>query len=123
LALDEVYLIAAECKARGTDVDAAGELLNTLLAKRYRKGSFTPLRSMDASELLKLILEERRKELVFRGVRWSDLRRLNIDDQLAITVYRTVKGDELQLLPNSPKYLFPIPDQEIQVNKLIQNPR
>jgi hypothetical protein len=123
LALDEVYLIAAECKARRADVDGAKNLLNILLAKRYRKDSFMPLGSMDSLELLRLILEERRKELVFRGVRWGDLRRLNMENQFVTTVYRVVRGDELQLLPNNPKYLFPVPDQEIQVNKLIQNPR
>lgn len=123
LALDEVYLIAAECKARRADVDGARSLLNTLLVKRYRKDSFTPLEGLDTSELLKLILEERRKELVFRGTRWSDLRRLNLEGRFSEILYRKIEGQEMELSLDSPKYLFPIPDQEIQVNNLVQNPR
>src|SRR5690606_21517713 len=41
LAWDEVLLIKAECAARLGDVESAEQLLNELLQKRYRSGTFT----------------------------------------------------------------------------------
>jgi tetratricopeptide (TPR) repeat protein len=123
LATDEVYLIRAEAFARTNRVSEALKDLNLLLDKRYQAGTFTPIAITDAKQVLKLILAERRKELPGRGTRWTDLRRLNQDSQFAVTLKRNIGGKEYTLLPNSLRYLFPIPDNEINTSGIAQNPR
>jgi hypothetical protein len=122
LATDELYLVKAECLARRTQVPQAMSLLNTLLVKRYKTNTFVALTANTSAEALALIYKERRKELVFRGARWSDLRRLN-KEGANITLTRTVNGITYTLLPNSPRYAMPIPGDEIAVSGIQQNIR
>jgi starch-binding outer membrane protein, SusD/RagB family len=122
-AVDEMYLLRAECYARaGKSNEAMGDL-NTLLEKRWIQGAFIPLQASSATEALHLILKERRKELVFRGLRWNDLRRLNTEPSLAITLSRVLNGKTYTLPPNDSRYAFPIPDDEILLSGIEQNKR
>ncbi len=123
LATDEVYLIRAECYARMGKKNEALEDLNTLMVTRWKKGYFQPFTAPDADAALQLILNERRKQLLFQGIRWSDLRRLNKDPRFAKTLIRKVNGVEYTLLPNHPKYVFPYPFDEIVYSGIEQNPR
>lgn len=123
VATDEIYLIRAECRARRNDVAGAMADLNTLLVTRWRTGTFVPFATANANESLTLILKERRKELIRRGLRWGDLKRLNLEAGRETTLYRTVNGQNYTLLPNSPRYVFPIPDYVIAFNGFQQNPR
>lgn len=123
LATDEVYLNRAESRARLGDVYGAMEDLNKLLIKRYSTGNFTPLRVANQRETLDVVLLERRKELVFRGLRWGDLRRLNQDADRAETLRRIIGDTEYRLSPHSPNYAFPIPINEVLMNNLFQNER
>lgn len=124
LTTDEVYLIKAECNARLGNVAAAMEQLNTLLATRWRTSTFVPFVATDVSNALSIILAERRKELIFRGLRWSDLRRLNEDPGFAKTLTRKMLGITYELQPLSQKYTYPIPDDVIGFNpSMPQNPR
>jgi len=113
LAVDEMYLARAECYARLGDMKNSLADLNTLLAKRWDSNSYKPILIEDSEELLFRIIEERRKELIARGVRWSDLKRLNQDPRFSKTLKRIVNGTEFVLNPNDPKYMLPIPDSEI----------
>lgn len=122
LATDEVYLIKAECAARRNDVAAAMDLLNQMLIKRYAANSFAPLTAGSAADALNLVLLERRKELVWRALRWDDLKRLN-KEGAGITLQRVVNGQAYKLEPGSPRYVFPIPDNEINLSGIQQNPR
>jgi len=123
VAVDEVYLIRSECRARNNDVQGALEDLNALLITRWKKGTFVPLTASSQKEVLKLILDERRKELIARGLRWGDLRRLNNDPEYVVTLSRIVDGKTYILSPNDPKYVFPIPDNEILLSGIEQNDR
>jgi len=124
LATDELYLIRAECLARAGSKDAALNDLNTLLQTRWRNTvSYTPVAAVDANDALSKILVERRKELIFRCLRWSDLRRLNKEPQFAVTLTRTIAGTTYTLPPNSPLYVLPIPKTAILLGGLPQNPR
>ena len=123
LANNEMYLIAAESAVRNGEVNKSLTLLNTLLETRWITGTFVPFESSDEQKVLELILEERRKELIFRGIRWSDLRRLNRDPRFAKPIQRNVEGESIALEANSPNYLLPIPPLEIQVSGIAQNPR
>lgn len=123
LALDEVYMIAAESLIRTNKAPEGIELLNNLLVKRWVTGSFTPLQSTDSSAALVLVLKERRKELVMRNLRWMDLKRLNMEPENQVHISRTIKGITEKLEPGDPRYSFPIPLRSIQMSGLTQNPR
>ncbi|WP_028295701.1 RagB/SusD family nutrient uptake outer membrane protein [Olivibacter sitiensis] len=106
---DEIYLTKAECLARDSNINEAIQVLNTFLEKRWLKGSFTQVAATSSNEALAIILEERRKQLLFRGHRWMDIKRLNKEDA-NISLVRTLK-DEIYTLPaNSPRFALPLPD-------------
>jgi hypothetical protein len=123
LATDEMYLTRAECYARTGNIDAAMNDLDSLMIKRMATGAFTPYTAVDVNDALQQILQERRKELLYRGLRWTDLRRLNKDASTATTLTRTVGGTIYTLSPNSPRYVYYIPPAVINFNKpnILQN--
>lgn len=123
IASDEVYLISAESQARTGDINGALAALNTLLLKRYKTGSFIPVTATSAEDALLKILNERRKELVFRGTRWFDLRRLNKDPRFAKTLTRKINGQFFTLAPNDPRYTEYIPPDVIALSGMEQNNR
>lgn len=123
LAIDELYLIRAECYARKGNIPLAMKDLNTLLEKRWKKGKFFPISAANQADALKAILRERRKELISRGLRWTDLRRLNKDPSLAVTLKRFINGQTYTLPPNDKRYVLSIPENEIQGSRIEQNPR
>jgi hypothetical protein len=122
--VDDVYLLRAECNARNGDAAAALADLDTLLSYRWRKGKFQPftLTNTRTSQVLSLVLEHRRKETLFREGRWEDLRRLNQDAATADTLYRTIDHQTFVLYPGDARYTWLIPQAEIDLGKLPQNP-
>jgi len=123
LATDEIYLIRAECYARAGNTNAALADLNNLLITRWNTNTFVPFTAASADEALSIILTERRKELCYRGIRWSDLRRLNQEPRFAMTLTKKTNGQLNTLAPNDPRYVLPIPDNVIQLTGMPQNPR
>lgn len=123
LATDELYLTKAECLARNNQVKEAMNMLNNLLIRRYEQGYFTPFKAVDAKEALHIILDERRKELLMRDLRWMDLKRLNTDPSTAQTLQRKIGTENYVLSPGSPRYALPIPDFVIDITGMQQNPR
>lgn len=119
LATDEVYLIRAECRARLGQTTAALSDLNTLLQNRWVAGTFTPITAPSSTAALDSILLERRKELAFRGLRWTDLRRLNKEGRTT-TLTRILGSTTYQLQPNDPKYTLPIPPDVLSYNPTMQ---
>jgi starch-binding outer membrane protein, SusD/RagB family len=123
IASDEVYLIKAEAKARMGNTNEAMEYVNTLLQKRWRNGTFVPLTATTGVEALQLVLKERRKELLFRGLRWTDLRRLQKDGYTPVLT-RVLNGTAYTLQPGDNRYTWPIPPDVISFNpSMPQNPR
>lgn len=119
----EMYLIRAEGYARAGDTGKAMADLNLLLTNRYRSDSaWIPQEAASAEEALSLILSERRKELVFRGLRWTDLRRLN-EEGHDIMLSRVIDGVTYTLPPGDPRWVMLIPDEVINLSGLTQNPR
>lgn len=121
LATDELYLIKAECEVRIKDFNVGIKVLNDLLAVRWLE-NYIPYTANSKDAALEIVLMERRKELPFRGLRWQDLRRLNFEGR-NISLKRKLDNKEYKLLPNSPLYVLPIPQNEIRINELKQNVR
>ncbi|SKB62810.1 SusD family protein [Parapedobacter luteus] len=123
LATDEMYLTRAECYARMGNTSAANDDLSTLLSMRYKRATYEKQTFQDGEELLAIILQEREKELAFRaGIRWADLRRLNLDPRFAKALYRRIGSQVYTLEPNSPRYTFKIPYDVIRLGSIEQNP-
>lgn len=123
LATDEIYLIKSECLARRNEISLSMDKLNLLLKKRYKNTvPFIPLSAVTKEDALDKIILERRKELIWRGIRWSDIKRLN---KLGsnITLTRNLNGVIYTLKPNDPRYAMPIPEDEISLSGIQQNVR
>ncbi|MGY0036287.1 RagB/SusD family nutrient uptake outer membrane protein [Pedobacter sp. NJ-S-72] len=114
LATDEMYLISAECMARQNRIEEAMATLNKLLLTRWRKSTYIDKVASNKAEALRVILEERKKELITRGLRWDDLKRLNKDPIYAIELRRNINGKIYVLKPNDLRYVFSLPDNEIK---------
>lgn len=123
LALDEVYLNRAECQVRAGQHQAGMSTLNKMLEKRYKNGTFVPRTASTFSEALKIVLEERRKELVMRNIRWTDIKRLNKEPGNEVVLKRLLNGERIELPPNDNRYALPVPATIIERTGMPQNPR
>jgi tetratricopeptide (TPR) repeat protein len=123
LAVDELYLTRAECYARTGNLSGALGDLNTLLKSRWNADLFQEQAATTADGALDLIIQERRKELVMRGTRWTDLRRLNMEPRFAKTLSRTVNAVIYTLPANDKRYTLLIPQEVITYSALSQNSR
>jgi len=123
ITLPEVFLSAAECLARQGKLEDCAAMLNKLLKFRISKATFSPVVFATAEDALRRVLLERRKEMVAHGLRWFDIKRLNLTPATAITLNRTVAGKTYTLLPNDKKDVYPIPLQEISRHNIQQNER
>lgn len=122
IATDEMILNKVESSVRLGRVSEAMGDLNDFLIKRWEKEEFIPYQILPPAEALKLVLNERRKTLLMRGLRWTDLKRLNRDGA-NILVTRTINAKTFYLRPNDLKYALPIPEEVIESSGIIQNPR
>lgn len=128
LANDEIYLIKAECLARSGKSSDAMHVLDQLLVKRWNPNATSPPKPYEnqtavTSEIaLDRVLLERRKSLIFRNIRWTDLKRLNLEGR-NIVLTRKLGDNVYTLEPNSPRYVLPIPDDEIALSGISQNIR
>lgn len=120
IATDEIYLIRAECLIRNNQIEEGIIDLNTLLDTRWKEGLYVPQSITDRQEALTTVLEERRKELIFRGLRWIDIKRKN-KEGADITLRRKVGNENYMLKPNDPYYALPLPIDLIKVTGIEQN--
>lgn len=125
IATDEMLLIRAECYARIGDVSQAAHDLNELLKHRYKLGESMEVQILERQELIQKILLERRKQLVFRGIRWHDLRRFNFSNvsEASFSITRNIEGNDYILDPKNLRYVLPIPPDVIKISGIDQNPR
>nr|WP_295873182.1 RagB/SusD family nutrient uptake outer membrane protein [uncultured Chitinophaga sp.] len=111
----ELYLNAAEAEARTGSKDRAMQLINTLRNSRIINNQ--PLVAANNEEALRLVLEERRRELALMGYsRLADLKRLNKDARFAKTVTHKHNGQTYTLPANDKRYVFPIPPKVLAMN-------
>lgn len=136
LTMGEVYLIKAECLARTGKIQEAMAALNKLRRHRILASVYEDLSASSSEQAVKMILQERRREMPF-SIRWYDLKRLNNNetayDDVTVTrsffpytqagVLENDKVVEYKLEPKSRHYAIPIPEFEINLTggKLEQN--
>jgi len=124
LAIDEVYLTKAESLIRLGRIAEGMATLDELLLTRWSDGTYQSQAWDNEDDALDQVLEERRKQLAFRGgIRWMDLRRLNIDPRFQITLMRVIDENVFMLDPQDKRYTFLIPSSVIQQSGIEQNPR
>lgn len=116
----EMFLTRAECFARSGAISSAMADLNHLLESRWKKGTFSPLTALDKEDALNLILQERRKELLFRDLRWIDIKRLNLEGR-NIAIKRIINGQEYVLAPNDNRFAIPLPTDIVSLTGIVQN--
>jgi hypothetical protein len=122
-AVDEMYLTRAECHARAGNKDLALTDLNTLLRKRYN-ASFVDVTAATPEAALDIILTERRKELVYRNIRWSDIKRLNKEGRnIVLTHGFPDNAATYSLQPNELRYTLLIPKDVMDKSNITQTPR
>lgn len=119
----ELWLMRAETRARAGNTQLAMDDLNQLRINRYTVKDYKPATANSADEALAMVVNERRREFVYRGIRWEDLRRFNKDPRFAKTIKHTSYGKDYELPPNDQRYVWPLPDNEVDLNGLPQNPR
>jgi tetratricopeptide (TPR) repeat protein len=122
LCTDEIYLNRSEAYARAGNVPAAMNDLNNLLSKRWKTGTYVNLTATTDAEALQKIQTERRKELIWRGLRWTDIKRYNREGA-GITMKRILNGVSYTIGPNSNLFVLPFPPDEVEQSGIIQNPR
>jgi hypothetical protein len=121
----ELYLIQAECLARENKPEEAIALVNQI--RKNRLPANDPnlnLSATDAAQALILVLNERRRELAFCGLRWMDMKRLDMEDKMTV-VNRYKNNDPTNtviatLAPKSAAYTFEIPLKVQYLNPTIQ---
>lgn len=123
MSVAELYLIKAECLARAGNAAGAMGVLNEFLPFRWKTGTFVPYASSDPETALSTVLLERKRELCFQGLRWTDLRRLNLEPGHETTVIHQESDSVFTLPPKSTLYVLPFPDEVIKLTGISQNGR
>lgn len=126
IGVPEMMLTKAECLARANDAVGAVNLLNTLRAKRIVNYQALAT-NINADAALRLVLDERRRELILMGgTRLFDLKRLNLDPRFKKDLERRDRfGKYVATIPaGSPNYVVPFTRAIMNANPLlVQNPR
>jgi tetratricopeptide (TPR) repeat protein len=118
----EMYLIASECLARMGKLNESANYLNQLLKNRIESAGFTTvmLSEFTVQSAIDYVLEERRKELLMRGLRWIDIKRLLITGEVSNP--KRIVGQNVYELKQGDKYLaLPIPSDVVRISGIEQN--
>ena len=111
--LSEQYLIRAEayCNLETPDYSKAARDLSTLRAARYTSGNSVALSEDNA---MKVIEEERVKELFMEGFRLQDLKRWGKGFERKPQDQSLSNGSSLKIDAGDPLFVWPIPQHEIE---------
>lgn len=110
IATDELYMMRAECLARVGKIQEAMDVLNYFMQFRFDESTtYVPLTATTKEEALDIALLERRKTLIFRGMRLMDIKRLNKEGR-NIAIVRNIGDKQYRLEPNDPRMVVPLPE-------------
>lgn len=117
----ELYLTLAESQAFLGNVELSLVNLNTLLKSRWdNTKEFIPITAHSRESALEYIRLERRKELIFRNLRWIDIKRYNREGA-GIVLTRYYQDKKYTLKPFDRYYAFPLPQDIIEMTGMPQN--
>lgn len=126
--LSEVYLMAAECYARKGDCGNAMKYINDIRKMRIKAKHYQDLVAENKEEAMKLVREERRRELLFTVNGFFDMRRFCAEFNETLTreyfkSYNGKLGEEhtATLSPDSHLLTYPFPVAAMQNSNLVQN--
>ena len=111
----EMYLVKAECQARLEDPQGAIATINILRENRFASGSGFEIVLGDGESALDYVLRERRMELMGRGFRWFDMKRLFLEDPSVAFNSRTYRGETISFDPEE-DFVYPIFSDYIDMN-------
>ncbi len=112
LRLAEQYLIRAEAYCNKADYTSATKDINTLHSQRFTAGGAVAL---NEDNWLETISDERMKELYMEGFRLHDLKRWNMGFKREKQSYSLAEGSTLEIKAGDPRFVWPIPQHEIDV--------
>ncbi len=136
LTIQEMLLNKAECMVRLGQWQEALNVLTPLRQARFRTGTATALTASSQAEALKVVLEERRRELPF-AFRLSDIKRFSVNEtpdddvtitrdffEVSVTEVDTNTPKTWVIQGNSPALAMPIFQTEIDSSQgmIEQNP-
>lgn len=113
ITLPEMYLTGAEALVRIGKEKEGIDMLSSLGVKRYL--TIADWEANLSKNPLKLVQEERQKELVFRGTRWMDIKRLLALGELDQVPTREIGGKRYELKNPGQLYLA-IPANELDLD-------
>lgn len=121
MSMGELYLIFVEAALRTNRMTEATNRFLIFLQHRYTPAEQHEL-SGTQEQMLENVLEERRRELMFRNRRWEDVRRLNLSGH-TIALTRYLNGEMFALQPGSLEYALLLPLEAVEYGRLQQNKR
>ncbi len=107
----ELYFIKAECLLRNKgDIDGALALVNKIREQRIAPEGNVFLSATTVEEALQIVLDERYRELLMLGQRWTDMRRLDKEGKMSTIERHDPEGNLLATLrPHDKAYVLQIP--------------
>ena len=112
LRLAEQYLIRAEANCNLGKYSSAAADLSALRKARVTSGTSTV--TVNESNWLETISDERVRELFMEGHRLNDLKRWGKGFERETQASVQAEGSRLKVLPNDPRFVWPIPKHEIE---------
>ncbi|MEO5996053.1 MAG: RagB/SusD family nutrient uptake outer membrane protein, partial [Chitinophagaceae bacterium] len=125
LRLAEMYLIRAEANAKSGSTQLALDDVNLIRKRAGLTGTaqYTLADLKGRGTVLNVVLEEKRLEFFLEGHRYFDLYRNNLPMIRAYIGFHGTDHFNFTVLPNNPRVIYFIPEDETIVNpNLVQNP-
>lgn len=111
----ELYLTIAECEARVGSTAQALSWINKLRDMRIKNNS--PIANLSKDETLKLVLDERRREMPYTAsTRLIDLKRLATSGDLNKNIIHVLSGKEMSMPSNDPRMILPVAPKALSLN-------
>lgn len=119
----EALLNRAEAYAELGKLSEAMADINRLRENRMKKGTPALEQPATKEEVIKIVREERRRELAFEQHRWFDLRRWGQPEikHFYIKNMQSGEGEEYTLSQGDPRYTLPIPQAVLESDPSLSN--